>query len=212
MARRASKIAKRTVGRPTDGEDLRGALVEATLRLLGESGDPDKVTVAAIVDDVGCTPPTLYNYWPKRELLLREASQAGFAAFRESQAKAAAWEPDPLARIRLRGRAYLEFALARPSLFRVLFLDRPVPGAPPADADNPGGGLDDLIHDVGLAIQSGQLAAGDPQLVAAGLWAGVHGIAALFVNTPELPPDLARAIAANQTEALLKGYSSVVSV
>jgi AcrR family transcriptional regulator len=204
-------MTRRRVGRPTNGGDLRGELVEATLRLLGESGDPGKVTVAAIVDAVGCTPPTLYNYWPKRELLLLEASEMGFVAFRESQAEAAARESDPLARIRLRGDAYLAFALARPSLFRVLFLDRPVPGAPRADAESPGAGLDDLIHDVELAMRSGQLAAGEPQLVAAGLWAGVHGIAALFVNTPELPQALAWAVAAGQTEALLKGYSAAPS-
>ncbi len=201
-------MAKRSVGRPTDGEDLRAALVSAALGLLERTGDPDSVTVAAIVAEVGCTPPTLYNYWPKRELLLREASGMGFAAFRESQAKAAAREPDPVLRIRLRGQAYLDFALARPSLFRVLFLDRPVPGSPPADPDHPGGGLDDLIHDVELAMQGGQLASAEAQLVAAGLWAGVHGIAALFVNTPELPRELARAVAASQTEALLKGYAA----
>ena len=135
----------------------------------------------------------------------------GFAAFRQSQAKAANREPDPLERVRLQGRAYLDFALSRPSLFRVLFLDRPLPGAPPADPESPDGGLDDLIHDVELAMQGGQLAPAEAQLVAAGLWAAVHGIAALFVSTPELPHELAWAVASSQTEALLAGYASTPS-
>jgi len=205
-------MAKRRVGRPTNGEDLRGELVAATLGLLERTGDPARVTVDAIVSDVGCTPPTLYHYWPKRELLLLEASQAGYAAFRESQAAAVSSQPDPLARIRLRGQAYLAFAMARPSLFRVLFLERPVPGTPAADPDRPGGGLQELIADVAQAMEEGQLVQADPVLVAAALWGAVHGIAALWVNNPEVTEDLALAVAASQTDALLKGYSGEGSV
>ena len=196
---------RRSVGRPTDGEDLRAALVDEALRLLEQTGDPATVTITAIVDGVGCSPPTLYHYWPKRELLLREASALGFGEFRRSQNAAAEREPDPLTRIRQRGRAYLEFALARPSLFRVLFLDRPAPGAPPASAEHPGQGLQDLIDDVADAIAAGELAPADPLNVAVGLWAATHGIAALWVATPEIPRGLASIVAQEQTEALLIG-------
>lgn len=207
MPRQAMLVHRRTVGRPSTGEDLRAALVAATLQLLEETGDPDAVTVAAIIAEVGCSPPTLYHYWPTRELLLREASADGYAEFRRSQAQATRREADPLDRIRLRGQAYLEFAFAKPSLFRVLFMDRPVPGQPPADPDDPGPGLADLTADVSKAMAAGQLASADPLLVAVGLWAAVHGIAALWVNSPELPRDLARSVAAMQTDALLAGYS-----
>ncbi|HEY5185661.1 MAG TPA: TetR/AcrR family transcriptional regulator [Actinomycetes bacterium] len=206
MTRPAAAAPRRAVGRPTAGEDLRAVLVAATLRLLEQTGDPAAVTVAGIVAEAGCTPPTLYHYWPRRELLLREASALGFKRFRRSQASAAAPAGDPLDRIRRRGQAYLDFALSQPSLFRVLFLDRPVPGHPPADAENPGQGLADLAADVSAAMTASQLAPEDPLGVAVGLWAGVHGIAALWVATPELPHALARSVAAKQTAALLTGY------
>jgi hypothetical protein len=38
----------------------------------------------------------------------------------------------------------------------------------------------------------------------------VHGIAALWVAAPELPRELARAVAAKQSDALLAGYSPMV--
>ncbi|MGA7689781.1 MAG: TetR/AcrR family transcriptional regulator [Jiangellales bacterium] len=177
-----------------------------TLRLLEKTGDPAAVNVAAIVTEVGCTPPTLYHYWPKRELLLREASALGFARFRSSQATAASTTTDPVDRIRLRGEAYLDFALARPALFRVLFLDRPVPDHVPTTVDDPGEGLADLVADVSAAIEAGQLTGDDPLVVAVGLWAAVHGIAALWTATPGLPRGLAGTISARQTEALLTGY------
>jgi AcrR family transcriptional regulator len=186
---------------------MRAALVAATLGLLEQAGDPAAVTVAAIVAEVGCTPPTLYHYWPTRELLLREASAEGFAHFRRSQSYAIAATTDPVDRIRRRGQAYLDFALAQPSLFRVLFLDRPVPGQPPANVSDPGPGLTDLTADVTAAMAAGQLAPNDPLIVAVGLWAAVHGIAALWVATPQLRHDLARQVAATQTDALLAGYS-----
>jgi AcrR family transcriptional regulator len=162
--------------------------------------------VAAIVREAGCTPPTLYHYWTRREDLLREASVEGFAQFRRSQSDAASTTTDAVDRILQRGQAYLDFAFARPSLFRVLFLDRPVPGKPLADVDDPGQGLADVVADVSAAMAAGQLAPGDPLGVAVGLWAGVHGIAALWVASPELPRALARSVAAWQTAALLTGY------
>jgi AcrR family transcriptional regulator len=177
------------------------------LRLLEQKGDPAKVTVADIVETVGCTPPTLYHYWPKRKMLLLEASAQGFAKFRQTQNVAVDKATDPLDRIRLRGQAYLDFALARPPLFRVLFLDRPLPGQAPAEVANPGRGFQDLIADVSQAMETGQLAADDPLAVAFSLWAAVHGIASLWVNNPDLPTSLVRSVAAKQSEALLVGFS-----
>ena len=57
-------------------------------------------------------------------------------------------------------------------------------------------------------MTGGQLAHGDPLLVALGLWAAVHGLAALWVVSPELPRELMTAVVERQTDALLKGYAS----
>lgn len=202
---RERPTSPRGAGRPTDGRDVRGALVAAALRQLGETGDPASVTVAAIVADVGCTPPTLYHYWSTREALLREASAVGFAAFRRSQADSVARLTDPLERIRSRGRAYLSFALGQESLFRVLFLDRPIPGRAPVRAEDPGLALGDLVADVAAAMDARQLHRGDPLATGLALWAAVHGVATLWLVTPDIPPELAFAVFESQTAALLAG-------
>jgi AcrR family transcriptional regulator len=196
------------VGRPVEGTDLRGALVAAALELLEQTGDPSAVSVAAIVDAVGCSPPTLYHYWPHRSLLLREASALGFGEFRRLQTDAVGAHPDPLTRIRWRGHAYLEFALTRPSLFRVLFLDPPVEASPAASIEAPGDAFQNLIDDVNEAMAAGQLAVADPLVVAVGLWAATHGVAALWLANPEIPRELARTVAEAQSHALLLGYSA----
>jgi AcrR family transcriptional regulator len=198
---------RRPVGRPGDGADVREAIVSATLRQLEASAGPEQVTVAAIVDEAGCTPPSLYHYWPRRELLLQEAAARGWAHFRASQDGAVADHGDPVERLRLRGRAYLDFALARPTLFRVLFLDARAAAdtQPPAES---GEALNDLVADVTEAMDNGQLRAADAFTTALALWSSVHGVAALWVVTPALPVELAHAVGDLAQDAVLSGLSA----
>lgn len=215
MGTRTNPPARRTVGRPGDGGDVRGSILAAALRQLEATGSPERVTVAAIVDEAGCTPPSLYHYWPKRELLLQEASARGWAQFRASQSGAVtagvADQHDPIERLRLRGRAYLDFALAKPALFRVLFLEPPtaspteLPTGPPAAT---GSAFNDLLTDVTAAMTSKQLRPADPLTTALALWSATHGVAALWAVTPNLPTELAHAVADLAQDAVLTGLAA----
>lgn len=213
MSTRTKPPARRKVGRPGDGQDVRGAILAAASRQLQSTGSPDRVTVAAIVDEAGCTPPSLYHYWPTRELLLHEASERGWAQFRDSQAQAVTDHHDPVERLRRRGRAYLDFALAKPALFRVLFLEPPAAGpaqAPAETAQAPaetGKALDDLVSDVTAAMTSGQLRPTDPLITALVLWSAMHGVAALWAITPSLPTDLAHTVGDLAQDAVLTGLA-----
>jgi AcrR family transcriptional regulator len=200
-------MARRGVGRPGDGEDVRGAILAAALHQLESTGSPDRVTVAAIIYEAGCTPPSLYHYWPNRELLLREASARGWALFRAGQTGAVADQRDPVERLRSRGRAYLDFALAKPALFRVLFLEPAAAGPDQASAET-GDALNDLIADVAAAMAAGQLRPADRLTTALALWSAMHGVAALWAVTPNLPKDLAHAVADLAQEAVIRGLVS----
>ena len=223
MSTRSKPPVRRGVGRPGDGEDVRGALLAATLRQLEATGSPDRVTVASIVDEAGCTAPSLYHYWPKRELLLHEASARGWAQFRASQTGAVADHHDPVERLRMRGRAYLDFALAKPALFRVLFLEPPAAGPTQPPASGPteppapgpteppaetGDALHDLIADVAAAMAGGQLRPADPLTTALALWSAMHGVASLWAVTPNLPTELAHAVGDLAQDAVLTGLAA----
>ena len=206
MSTRTKRSAGRRVGRPGDGEDVRGAILAAALRQLEETGSPDRVTVAAIVDEAGCTPPSLYHYWSTRDLLLKEASASGWALFRASQTDALADDLGPVERLRLRGTAYLDFALAEPALFRVLFLEPPAAGhgEPPLGT---GSALNDLVADVTAAMGSGQLRTADPLTTALVLWSAMHGVAALWAVNPHLPTDLAHSVGDLAQSSVLIGLA-----
>ncbi|MEO6142996.1 MAG: TetR/AcrR family transcriptional regulator [Dermatophilaceae bacterium] len=207
MSTRTNPAARRKVGRPGSGEDVRGAILAAALRQLESTGSPDRVTVAAIVAEAGCTPPSLYHYWATRELLLQEASERGWVPFRTSQAQAVADQQDPVERLRLRGRAYLDFALAKPALFRVLFLEPPVvrPGETPAESGN---ALNALITDISEAMATGALRPADPLTTALVLWSATHGVAALWAVNPNLPTELAHVVGDLAQSAVLSGLAA----
>jgi AcrR family transcriptional regulator len=222
---------RRPVGRPGSDDDVRGAILTAALRQLEATGSPDRVTVASIVDEAGCTPPSLYYYWPRRELLLKEASEDGWAQFRASQSGAVSDQDDPIERIRLRGRAYLAFAFARPALFRVLFLEPPAAGpaqptpaqptparstparstparsTPAQSAGKTGEALNDLVLDVTAAMANRQITPADPLTTALALWAAIHGVATLWTVTPTLPTHLAHAVGNLAQDAVLRGLA-----
>lgn len=204
--------SRRPVGRPGADQDVRGAILAATLRQLKQTGSPDRVTVAAVVAEAGCTAPSLYHYWPTRDLLLHEASARGWSQFRASQnvTVAVVDRLEPLARIRLRGKAYLDFALAEPALFRVLFLHPQANGSAVPRGERPadmGDALHELITDVTSAMATGQLRPGDPIATGLALWAAVHGVAALWAMTPTLATDLAHAVSDLAQDAILAGLS-----
>jgi AcrR family transcriptional regulator len=184
----------RKVGRPQAPTDLREQILEVSLRLMGDGRSENEVTIDRIVDEVGCTPPTLYHYWANRELLLAEASARGWERFRTSQRISP--EALPLDRLRARGRAYLDFAVAHPKLFGTLFLTRSP--QPVNDAS-----LGDLVADVAEAMDAGSMRPGDPQQVALALWAAVHGVAALAYTNPTFGEHGAQATLSLLTDELL---------
>jgi len=207
MSTKPPQRARRRVGRPAGTETLRDTLVETALALLEQTGDPAAISIQAIVDAAGCTPPSLYHYWPSRDALLREASARGWTEFQATQAAAVDTSDDPLERIEHRGDAYLAFALTRPSLFRVLFLERRAPGATDADPDHPGAALGDLIADVVAAMDAQLLRTADPTTIALVLWSAIHGLASLWASSPTLPHDLAWLAARIQQQALIDGLT-----
>jgi AcrR family transcriptional regulator len=214
VSSRAKSRVRRKVGRPGDGEDVREAILAAALRQLEATGSPDRVTIAAIVHEAGCTPPSLYHYWPNRELLLQEASARGWSQFRASQSAAVSDHHDPVERLRLRGRAYLEFALAKPSLFAVLLLGTPVAGRTEVPAEVPtevpaetANAFNALVTDVSAAMATGALRPADPLTTALALWSAMHGVAALWAVTPNLPTDLAQTVGDLVQDAVLAGLA-----
>ncbi|HJQ55759.1 MAG TPA: TetR/AcrR family transcriptional regulator [Vineibacter sp.] len=139
----------------------------------------DGVTMRQLADALGCSPKTPYRYFADKADILATVRAAAFGRFADALERAAASHPDPVERSRRVGRAYVAFALANPSAYRIMF-----------DINGP-----EPIRHAELKLQSARArrfitrqaedlaAAGvidaDPQLVGWAMWAAVHGMVVL---------------------------------
>lgn len=185
---------------------LRDAILDATAELIAAREDPAAVAIADVVSAAGCTPPSLYYYFPTKEHLVQAACRRAYDEF-AAAVEASLPRGDPRAELVARGHAYLTWATGHPGMYRALFLHR-APAAdvgdePPADPRR-SAGLRELIANVERAIGAGVLRDGDALTTAFALWSVVHGVASLAVVNPDVPDDLVRHTLDTTTAALIE--------
>jgi AcrR family transcriptional regulator len=152
------------------------------------------LSIRAVADAVGVTPPSIYLHFADRTDLVFAVCEVQFKRFHEAMQAAAAPLTDPMERITARGRAYINFGLSNPEQYRIILMSRPATtperfrdGRLIETAD-----LGGLVDDVRAAIEAGEIKADDPVVVASGLWMLVHGITSLLITKPDFPwPDTA---------------------
>jgi AcrR family transcriptional regulator len=189
--------ARRTRARRGEGERLREEIIEAAERLLLETGSEDAVSIRAVAEAVGVTPPSIYLHFADKNELIFEVCEKHFDQFDRYLEAAAGESDDPLESLRLRGRAYVQFGLDHPEHYRILFMGKP--GESPVDFEETRmrriASFDHLVQGVQRCIDAGAIPVGDPVTLAVGMWVAVHGITSLLISKPGFPwPDVERLI------------------
>lgn len=181
--------------------NLREALVEAAVALIGEHG-PAGFTVAEAARLAGVSPGAPYRHFRDAEALLAEVARRGFERF--AAALAHAWNdgaPDPLPAFEALGRAYLAFARSDAAYYAAMFETHLAPDAHPglqAAGDRAFGVLREATERLIARAPEGRR---PPALmVALHVWSMAHGIASLFCRPdrsrrklPMTPEDLLEA-------------------
>ncbi|WP_265444535.1 TetR/AcrR family transcriptional regulator [Flexivirga meconopsidis] len=154
--------------------DLPATLVRTAVEMLDEDGEVE-LSLRAVARKAGVSSAAPYRHFPDRISLLSAVAAVGY---QELMAGLAARHPEPASTTDLADLAvaYVEFALDRPGLFRVMFAegcDRTSPDRVAAV---------DAIHAylreaVGRVIETD-----DPAATATGMWALVHGLAFLYLD------------------------------
>ena len=163
-----------------EGGRLREQLLEATVEMLGEVGDADRVSVRAIARRAGVSPTALYLQFPDRDALVDAAVDAGFTAFNDELIAAASGAAPARERLEAMGVAYLAFATRRPAMYAVLFsARRPMHEQPGVPRQRAFEGLASLLKDVDPALDSD-----DALQLALLIWSSLHGYAMLRVARP----------------------------
>jgi AcrR family transcriptional regulator len=160
---------------------FRSRLCEVATKLFAERGYAS-VTFRALAAELGCSPMTPYRYFRGKDDILAAARQIAYRRFGELQERAYAMASDPIERVKACCRVDFRLGLESPDVYKIMFEINQ-----PSQAEFP-----DLVREIERsyrsfrasveeAIQQGLLA-GDVDIVAHTIWAGVHGVVSLHLS------------------------------
>jgi AcrR family transcriptional regulator len=178
---RATRAARKPQ-RPYHHGNLRRALLDqavATIRAEGVEG----LTLREIGARVGVSRTALYRHFADKRALLNAVATEGFRTLR--QQLVTAWEDGGRGRAAFEsmGVAYVRFAVANPSHYRVMFGGFVDPDAcEPELAAEAAGAFQALVDALAALQRDGIMRAEDSVTMARFVWAVVHGVAMLGID------------------------------
>jgi AcrR family transcriptional regulator len=202
--------AARPRSRRGEGERLRDEIIAAADELLVETASEDAVSIRAVAEAVGVTPPSIYRHFPDKSSLLLAVCLRSFDSFAEVMREARNLE-DPVQGLGNLARAYVRYGLDHPEHYRIMFMDRLEVSAEQLAEEllSESSSFGVLIETVRALKASGRLR---PELVAVDdfhlgvlLWSSVHGLTSLFVAKPSLPWVDQEGLVGDACEIILNG-------
>lgn len=180
--------------------NLREALVEAALRLIGEKG-PGGFTFAEAARAAGVSPAAPYRHFRDRDALMADIAKRGYEAL--TAALTTAWKngsPTPRDALARTGRAYLDFARQEPAAYAAMFESGVPVNCEPDLQRASDEAFAVLTQNCEATLASLNLKGVPTLMVALHIWSMSHGIASLFVRAdaarrplPMSPEDLLEA-------------------
>ena len=177
-----------------EGRLLRDEILAATERMLLETGSFEAVSIRAVADAVGVTAPSIYRHFADKSELIFEVCARHFTALESYIGQRCEGIDDPVAKLAAMGRAYIDFGVANPEPYRIMFMTRP--DAAPTQFQGQvlaeSAAFDLLMGCVRACIDAGRFRPEytDAYRLSLGFWARVHGLTSLQVSKPGIPwPD-----------------------
>ncbi|MEZ0052367.1 AcrR family transcriptional regulator [Mycobacterium sp. MAA66] len=179
--------------------DLRTALISSALALL-EDGGAEALSIRAVARHAGVTAAAPYRHYADRDALLSAVAAVGYQDLAEVlvDANPEPSTPEELADVAV---AYVQFALRRPALFRVMFSEPCDPTTPErahattvitayvndivarafpdSDTESLSDAIWALVHGLAFLYLDGKFDNADPQVTDARVRAAIHAVANL---------------------------------
>jgi AcrR family transcriptional regulator len=182
MARSTHPRAKKQPAKPYHHGDLRRALLDEALHTIQTHG-VEQLTLRTVGERLGVSRSALYRHFADKQSLLATVGKEGFRALQQTTADA--WERNGRGCIGFQamGKAYVQFAVAHPSYYRVMF-----GGFIESAAKD-----DHFVAEAKAAFQvlvdalveqqnAGDIRQDDPVLMGHFVWSLFHGTAMLFID------------------------------
>lgn len=180
--------------RPYHHGDLRQALVDAAIDLLRESG-PEALTLRGAARAAGVSQAAPYRHFKDRRALVAAVADDGFRRLLLAMSEAASPAPpkrgppkpqsprNAASALRQLAIAYVRFAHEHPAEYRVMFGAEILSDDDYADLSASSRAVFDLLSGGIAALQQrGIIRKGDPDTLAIGAWAMMHGLVMLSLD------------------------------
>lgn len=199
-----------------EGHTRREEILEAAKELFLEQGY-EATTIRRIADRVGVSAPALYLYFQDKEQMMLALCDQTFAVLIESIAEIENTVTDSRERIRRFGEAYLNFGLAHPDEYKLIFLGSHIPESirklghrmPTDDPTRPGIGgalvFQRLVAMLVEAKEAGLKLNYPPDTCAELCWMGIHGVVAALIMKPDFPWSNRETLIQGMQEIVIKG-------
>jgi AcrR family transcriptional regulator len=168
--------------------DLPSALVREAVHTIQAKG-VDALTLRAVGQKLGVSRTALYRHFADKSALLAAVAGEGFRLLRLQLVEA--WEQGGrgVQAFDAMGEAYVRFAVANPSHYRVMFGGFVHNSSTDPELAQEGAGAFQALVDALVALQrNGLVRRDDPLPMARFVWAVVHGIAMLTIDGRLGPP------------------------
>lgn len=179
-----ASITEGKIGRREPGQ-RREEIIAAALVLFTRHGVYN-VSTRQIAQAVGISQPSLYGHFANSAEIAEEICARGFAELSRSLEAAFSSEGTGIDRLLLAARAYVDFGLGNPDVYRIAFMVEKSYDDP---REGPGRGLEAGIAVFDLMADAARRTLGDANgsLAAQSIWASLHGLVSLLIARPNFP-------------------------
>jgi AcrR family transcriptional regulator len=162
--------------------DLPRALLQEAVRVIEKDG-VEALTLRAVGQRLGVSRTALYRHFADKSSLLASVAAEGFRALRLELNDAWDRHDGGQQGFEAMGAAYVRFAVAHPSHYRVMFGGFIEHGAKGSPLAREGGAAFQVLVDAIVTLQKQRaIRRDDPQELAQYIWATVHGVAMLAID------------------------------
>ena len=185
--------------RPYHHGDLRAVLLEGAERALAARG-PAALSLRELAREAGVSHAAPSRHFRDKKALLDALALNGFERLTGQLTAAAAAPGDTRSGLLAMARVYVAFALDNAALLDLMYARKHEPDSPEELTTAVGRLLDTVMGTITEGQRTGEIAAGDPMVIAFTVSATLHGFAALHSTT-----------APEDADALLPGIIDVLA-
>ena len=165
--------------------EIRKQILDASMKLFVEEGF-ENVSIRKIADIIEYSPTTIYLYFKDKNEILYELHELGFQKMAGLNQNLATVK-NPLTRLFKMGENYIEFGLANPEFYDIMFILRApmqtLENMENCDWKNGEAALHSLMAIVDDCMKKGYIKKGNVQVVSMAVWGMVHGLVSLQIRS-----------------------------